>query len=89
MTDKTLHSASDKDVPHSIPPEATLSRRRSRGSGRAAGSAEGGEGLPPRRVRHPSERERMAKWFIHTLFVLLLALMAGLMYWGYYKFSDV
>ncbi|ALS27733.1 hypothetical protein ABEV74_02485 [Paenibacillus cisolokensis] len=39
-------------------------------------------GLPPRRTKHPSNKQQMAKWFYNTLFVLFLILVAGLIWWG-------
>ena len=80
-----LRQQPEDDMP--IPP------RRSRGKSYGqreehAGSSGDAADIPSRRSAHPSERDRLARWFVNLLFVLLLALMAGLMYWGYYKFSD-
>lgn len=41
-----------------------------------------GSTLPPRRVKHPSHRGRLTRWFYLTLIFLFIALTVGLMWWG-------
>ncbi|UNK20490.1 hypothetical protein MNQ98_10950 [Paenibacillus sp. N3/727] len=41
------------------------------------------EEVPPSRTStYPSQRVRMSKWFVNTLIVLFILLMAGLLIWG-------
>lgn len=38
--------------------------------------------LPPRRVKHGSERIRLLRWFYMTLIALFVMLTIGLIWWG-------
>ncbi|WP_106768004.1 hypothetical protein [Paenibacillus faecalis] len=40
------------------------------------------ESAPSRTKTYPSHRVRMSKWFVNTLIVLFILLMAGLLFWG-------
>jgi hypothetical protein len=42
--------------------------------------------LPPRRVKYPSSKLQVARWFYNSLIVLFLALMAGLFMLGHYYY---
>ncbi|WP_054957150.1 hypothetical protein [Paenibacillus dakarensis] len=37
---------------------------------------------PTRTSTYPSSRVRMSKWFVNSLIVIFILLMAGLVYWG-------
>jgi hypothetical protein len=39
-------------------------------------------GLPSRRVKHPSNKAKMTKWFYRALISLFLLLLIGLLMWG-------
>jgi hypothetical protein len=38
--------------------------------------------LPPRRVKHPSNKQQMTTWFYNALIVLFILLVSGLFYFG-------
>jgi|GEM_PF-1284634 hypothetical protein len=38
--------------------------------------------LPPRRLKHGSERIRLTRWFYMTLIALFVMLTIGLIWWG-------
>ncbi|CAM4224963.1 hypothetical protein PATA110616_01655 [Paenibacillus tarimensis] len=40
------------------------------------------EALPPRRVKHPSSKQQVTKWFYNSLIFLFMALAAGLFWYG-------
>lgn len=44
-------------------------------------------GMPPRSVIHPSQYARITKWFYRSLVVLFVALVAGLIWWGYRQYG--
>jgi len=58
------------------------SRRRKPNAADAKPSAVSDKTLPPRRVKHPSNKQQMASWFYNTLIVLFLVLAAGLFFFG-------
>ncbi|WP_313997751.1 hypothetical protein [uncultured Paenibacillus sp.] len=41
-----------------------------------------GANLPPRRMKHPSNKQQMAKWFYNTLIFLFLVLASVLFLFG-------
>lgn len=49
---------------------------------RKNGTALEEESSPSRTNTYPSHRVRMSKWFVNTLIVLFILLMAGLLFWG-------
>ncbi|NMO96944.1 hypothetical protein [Paenibacillus lemnae] len=61
-----------------------MSRSRTRGSeGTRAPSSESSKRSTPSRSRtYSSQRVRMSKWFVNSLIVLFIMLMAGLLWWG-------
>ncbi|MFD1955768.1 hypothetical protein ACFSL6_16760 [Paenibacillus thailandensis] len=40
------------------------------------------QALPPRRQKHPSSSQKIAKWYYNLLFVLFVCLVAGLFWYG-------
>lgn len=44
--------------------------------------------LPPRRVKFPSSRIQIARWFYNSLIVLFLALMVGLLMYGHWIYEN-
>jgi len=60
-------------------------QRRSRGGAKRGGDERAertAERLPPRRVKHPSNKQQMANWFYNSLIALFIALVCGLFYVG-------
>ncbi|MFI2855593.1 hypothetical protein ACH6EH_00485 [Paenibacillus sp. JSM ZJ436] len=44
--------------------------------------ASGGSSTPSRSRTYSSQRVRMSKWFVNSLIILFMLLMAGLLWWG-------
>ncbi|NIK21081.1 hypothetical protein [Paenibacillus lupini] len=45
------------------------------------------EALPPRRKKHPSNVQKVTKWYYNALFLLFVCLVAGLFWYGI-RFTD-
>jgi hypothetical protein len=44
--------------------------------------------LPPRRVKFPSSKLQVARWFYNSLIVLFLTLMVGLFIYGHWIYVN-
>lgn len=71
LDSRSQHKASEDDV---------LRRSRSRRESYDAQLDE--ESAPSRSHTHPSQKVRMSKWFVNSLIVIFILLMAGLLIWG-------
>lgn len=39
--------------------------------------------MPPRKTLHPSNKGKLTRWFVNTLILLFILLVAGLLLWGH------
>lgn len=77
---QNLNSRLDPRSQHRAPEDDVLRRSRSRRENNDAQLDE--ESAPSRSRTHPSQKVRMSKWFVNSLIVIFILLMAGLLIWG-------
>ncbi|WP_422660772.1 hypothetical protein ACK8P5_09900 [Paenibacillus sp. EC2-1] len=82
LDSRSQHSTSKDyyDSQHRAPEDDVLRRSRSRRENNDAQLDE--ESAPSRSSTHPSQKVRMSKWFVNSLIVIFILLMAGLLIWG-------
>lgn len=77
---ENLNSRLDSRSQHRAPEDDVLRRSRSRRENNDAQLDE--ESAPSRSSTHPSQKVRMSKWFVNSLIIIFILLMAGLLIWG-------